>query len=116
MNCLLLEITFVFLFKISFVYLFCQTKFNDRIIETGNGRIKGTQDSNCFLYLGIPYALPPVNDLRWKEPLKAASWSPKILDATNYKSSCPQVSTCHGNLKTECTISVLIQITLVCKW
>ncbi len=110
MNFLLKEITFIFLFKISFVYSACQAKFNNPIIETSNGLIKGTQDSNCFLFLGIPYALPPVNDLRWKEPLKAASWSPKILDATNFKSSCPQDPTCNDNLKTECTISVKILI------
>lgn len=41
-------------------------------------------------FKGIPYAQPPVGDLRWSLP-KAASARSGILDATQYKNACPQI-------------------------
>ena len=41
-------------------------------------------------FKGIPYAQPPVGELRWSMPQPASSWS-GILDATKYKNACPQV-------------------------
>lgn len=38
------------------------------IISTKHGRIKGVQESNYQYFLGIPYAKPPVGDLRFCEP------------------------------------------------
>ena len=102
MNFAILEIIF---FQLSLVASVCYSGAQAPIIETSNGLIGGSQDLNCFLYLGIPYAMPPVNYLRWKEPISDASLSRQILNAVNYKSACPQISTCIGSLKTECVIS-----------
>jgi para-nitrobenzyl esterase len=49
------------------------------LIKTENGyisgRVRGEPGSEVHVYRGIPYAAPPVGDLRWRPPQTAASWS-----------------------------------------
>jgi para-nitrobenzyl esterase len=40
-------------------------------------------------FLGIPYAAPPVGELRWKPPQEAAAWSAP-LQATKFGHTCAQ--------------------------
>ena len=40
---------------------------------------------------GIPYAAPPVGNLRWAPPEEPPSWRPHILDATQFGPDCSQV-------------------------
>ncbi|MFN2232324.1 MAG: carboxylesterase family protein, partial [Anaerolineae bacterium] len=38
-------------------------------VQTANGIVKGvTSDSEIRIFKGIPFAAPPVGDLRWKPP------------------------------------------------
>lgn len=48
----------------------------DRIAETECGRIKGGPGANPLytVYRGIPYAKPPVGELRWRRPQPAECW------------------------------------------
>ncbi|GHF35206.1 para-nitrobenzyl esterase [Amycolatopsis bartoniae] len=41
-------------------------------VETG--RLSGRHDGKVFAYKGIPYAAPPVRELRWRPPAPAARW------------------------------------------
>lgn len=45
-------------------------------IDTGyiSGTMMGDVDKEVRIYRGIPYAAPPVGDLRWKPPQPAAPW------------------------------------------
>jgi para-nitrobenzyl esterase len=54
-------------------------------VKTANGVVQGTfnAETNIASYKGIPYAQPPVGDLRWKEPKPAKSWS-GILKADHF--------------------------------
>ena len=45
-------------------------------------------DSNTFIFRGIPYAEPPINNLRWKSPIPAKK-NLKI-DARQFKPACMQ--------------------------
>lgn len=47
------------------------------IINTKSGPIEGTvnQDRSIHIFKGIPFAAPPVGDLRWKEPQPVKPWS-----------------------------------------
>ncbi|HEX3473048.1 MAG TPA: carboxylesterase family protein, partial [Silvibacterium sp.] len=40
-------------------------------------------------FKGIPYAAPPVGDLRWREPKTAVSWA-GVRDATKFGNICYQ--------------------------
>lgn len=45
-------------------------------VTVANGTLEGTIDSTgIHSFKGIPYAQPPVGDLRWKEPQPAANWT-----------------------------------------
>lgn len=64
----------------------------DLVTATTKGPVKGAVRKNVVEYLGIPYAAPPVGDLRWKPPVEHASWT-KTRDATAFGPSCAQITT-----------------------
>jgi len=41
------------------------------------------------MFLGIPYAAPPIGDLRWKPPQPAKKWQ-GVRSATAFAAACPQ--------------------------
>ena len=41
-------------------------------VETGD--VEGIVDGDLAIYRAIPYAAPPVGDLRWKAPQPAKAW------------------------------------------
>jgi len=43
-------------------------------IKIDTGQISGTTVGDIHVYKGIPFAAPPVGDLRWKPPQPAAPW------------------------------------------
>jgi para-nitrobenzyl esterase len=56
-------------------------------IETGT--VEGKASGSVRAFLGIPYAAPPVADLRWKPPAPAAKWT-GVRSATEFGSRCMQ--------------------------
>ena len=46
------------------------------IVETSSGIIEGksTDDGRISIFMGIPFAAPPLGDLRWKEPQPVKPW------------------------------------------
>lgn len=42
--------------------------------KTTNGILEGIDDSGIFIFKGIPFAAPPIGDLRWKEPQPVTNW------------------------------------------
>ncbi|GGR26770.1 carboxylesterase/lipase family protein [Deinococcus ruber] len=57
-------------------------------IETDHGPVVG-QQTDTRSFLGIPYAAPPVGNLRWRSPQPAAPWTAP-RDATHFGNVCPQ--------------------------
>lgn len=43
-------------------------------ITIANGTLEGTDESGIRSFKGIPFAQPPVGDLRWKEPQPVINW------------------------------------------
>lgn len=60
-------------------------------VVTADGPVRGTAHDGISEFRGIPYAQPPVGELRWALPLPAKPWT-ETRDATAYGSGCPQVA------------------------
>jgi acetyl esterase/lipase len=58
-------------------------------VNTQQGKVRGTTDKEVFVWRGIPYAEPPIGNLRMKVPQPPAARQ-GILDAIKYGASCPQ--------------------------
>ena len=46
------------------------------VLKIEGGQIQGvtTDNPGVYVYKGIPYAAPPIGDLRWKEPQPVVAW------------------------------------------
>lgn len=60
-------------------------------VQTTAGMVEGTTsaDGKIRVFKGIPYAAPPVGDLRWKEPQPVAAWE-GVRKATEFGARCMQ--------------------------
>ena len=58
-------------------------------VKTLAGVVEGKDDGTVRAFLGIPYAQPPVGDLRWKAPVPAAKWE-GVRKATEFGQHCLQ--------------------------
>jgi para-nitrobenzyl esterase len=67
------------------------------IVKVTGGQIKGAAlDKGGAVFKGIPYAQPPVGDLRWREPMRVKPWT-GVRDATAFGAICPQAPPFVGN-------------------
>ncbi len=44
------------------------------VVKIANGTLEGTNESGIRTFKGIPFAQPPVGELRWKEPQPVKNW------------------------------------------
>jgi len=68
-----------------------QTQAASCLVTTISGPIQGVDRGASCAFLGIPFAAPPVDSLRWKPPQPAAPWAPATFDATIAPPSCPNI-------------------------
>ncbi len=61
----------------------------DPVVQTKDGPVRGFVVNNTVQFLGIPYASPPVNNLRFASPIPANAWT-ETLNATEFSPGCPQ--------------------------
>ncbi len=54
------------------------------------GVLAGTTDNGVTLFRGVPFAAPPVGDLRWTPPRAAAKWGSQPREATSFGAACTQ--------------------------
>lgn len=59
------------------------------IVETTQGPVAGSREADLHFFRGIPFAAPPVGDLRWLPPQPAAPWR-SVRDVTAFGANCPQ--------------------------
>jgi para-nitrobenzyl esterase len=64
---------------------------NPLVVKTDKGKVQGkmSADGQARDFLGIPFAAPPVGNLRWKPPQPAAKWQ-GVRQATSFGSRCMQ--------------------------
>jgi len=60
-------------------------------VQTASGAVEGatSADGKIRLFTGIPYAQPPVGDLRWRAPQPAAAWT-GVRKAATFGNRCVQ--------------------------
>ncbi|HXN74368.1 MAG TPA: carboxylesterase family protein [Candidatus Acidoferrales bacterium] len=69
---------------------------NNPLAFTFDGPVRGTVSAaGVREFLGIPYAAPPVGNLRWRPPVPRAPWF-QTLDTTHFANHCPQPASPFG--------------------
>lgn len=76
------------------LFLFVLTSVTCEIVELENGKIRGISiktrsERSVQAFYKIPYAEPPVNELRFEDPKPAKNWA-GILNNTESGPSCHQ--------------------------
>jgi len=65
------------------------------IVEVETGALQGVTVGGADQFLAVPYAAPPVGDLRWKPPEPAAAWT-GVRPAATLPSECAQLPSSNG--------------------
>ena len=59
------------------------------LVRVDSGELQGVVDEGVASFKGIPFAAPPVGDLRWRPPQPAAPWT-GVRQAADFGSDCIQ--------------------------
>ena len=73
-------------------------------VATQSGLVSGAPSADApdvTVFKGIPYAAPPVGDLRWRAPQPAAAWD-GVRQADAFGNSCPQVGGDTTHMSEDC--------------
>lgn len=62
---------------------------NGPTVQVDGGHIAGVEQDGIRAYLGVPYAAPPVGDLRWKAPQPVKAWD-GVKTCDTHAPICPQ--------------------------
>lgn len=57
------------------------------VIQTKYGEIKGVKEEKTYAFRGVPYAAPPVGELRFRPPVEPEHWD-GVRDCTEYGAPC----------------------------
>lgn len=58
----------------------------DALVETSYGAVQGTSGDGVEVYRGIPFARPPVGELRFRPPERLEPWD-GVLDASGFRAA-----------------------------
>src|SRR5271165_6592563 len=58
-------------------------------VKAEGGLLQGTSEDGLTVYRGIPFAAPPLGDLRWRAPQPAAPWD-GVRQADKFAPQCVQ--------------------------
>ena len=61
----------------------------ERQVKTDKGIVEGVLRDECIVFKGIPYAKPPIGELRWKAPQEMDEWE-GVYHADTFPSMCVQ--------------------------
>jgi len=61
----------------------CNDRPQPSLVNVEEGLVQGTSDSGLTVFKGIPFAKPPVGDLRWRAPQPSSKWD-TVLQADKF--------------------------------
>lgn len=70
---------------------------NAQLVNTQFGPIQGSNNGAIKQFLGIPFAKPPIADLRWKAPQNPDTWTSTLI-TTEFSPVCPQKNFDQGGI------------------
>lgn len=82
--------TFALAVALPMTFAYAQST-TDLQVQTTNGIVEGKQEGPVRAFLGIPYAAPPIGDLRWKAPAPGALWK-GVRQAKEFGARCMQTN------------------------
>ncbi len=75
---------------ISAIYAPAKAADPNPVVSIGTGQLRGSLTADgVAVFKNIPFAQPPVGELRWREPLPAKAWT-GVRDATAFGPMCNQ--------------------------
>ena len=85
------KINMKYFFILLFVYTFPLDSLMAQgpIAGTSQGAVEGYLDGDIRVFKAIPYALPPVGEMRWKAPVKHPGWK-ETRKCTSFSASAMQ--------------------------
>ena len=63
------------------------------IVTTRQGKVQGGINEGVSAFRGVPFAAPPVGDLRWRDPKPHAAWT-GVRAATSFSAGCRDAEDC----------------------
>ncbi|MEN6620659.1 MAG: carboxylesterase/lipase family protein [Smithella sp.] len=66
------------------------------VVKLDSGSLRGKYEDGMGIFLGIPYAAPPVRKFRWMPPKAVAPWK-QVRNCMDFGPSCPQPGSQDGN-------------------
>ncbi|RZI86741.1 MAG: carboxylesterase family protein [Rubrivivax sp.] len=73
----------------------CMAQTSAPIVSTSHGAVSGVLSQGVRQYLSIPFAAPPLGELRWQAPQPSAPWS-GVRDGSVSSKRCAQTKTSLG--------------------
>lgn len=67
-----------------------------QVVTTQFGQVQGSLNGSIHQFLGIPFAKPPVGNLRWKAPQNPTNWTGTLL-TNSFAPVCPQKTFTQGS-------------------
>ncbi len=85
MKNLILPTTSIYIF-----ILLCIGSLHAQEVKTKNGVLKGVTVDEIEVFKGVPFAIPPVGDLRWQAPKPLKPWN-GVYEANKFAPICMQI-------------------------
>src|SRR6185437_5592246 len=63
------------IFSLALIVVVISANAQPSPIKVREGLLQGTSENGLTIYKGVPFAAPPVGELRWRAPQPAAKWN-----------------------------------------
>ena len=67
----------------------CEARAQEPVVTIDTGALRGARSGNIDVFRHVPFAAPPVGDLRWRAPQLPAAWT-GVREARRIGPRCPQ--------------------------